>query len=64
MLFKELIIWVFLDQNVGPGCFKNGKKRQIPATLLPTQFLLKKKFWTPLGKTGKIIQSVVNLQVS
>ena len=27
MLFKELLIWAFWGQNVGPGWVKNGKKK-------------------------------------
>ena len=45
MLLKELFIWAFRGQNVGPGWVKNGKKGCFRTShLLPTQFSLKTKF--------------------
>ena len=48
MLFKELLIWAFWGQNVGPGWVKNGKKKffSIPTTFMLTQFCLKMSFLT------------------
>ena len=50
MLFKELLIWVFWGQNVGPGWVKNGKKGCFNTSHLTSNpFSLKIRFLTAMS---------------